>query len=66
MKCEQYTLILRHDMVIGDDRIKLSPPLVMQYSVDRTFNPGQAILLNEMMDRFKDEVLKKVEQECGT
>lgn len=66
MSCEQYTLILRHDMVNGDERIQISQPLIMRYSVDRFYAPGAGVILNRMMDDFKAEILKKIEREGKT
>ena len=66
MSFEQYTLILRHDWVQGEDRMQVEPPLIMRYSVDRVMAPGPAVILNSMMDEFKREVLKRIEREGRT
>lgn len=70
MSFEQYTLILRHDWVQttlkGDERIQIDEPLVMRYSVDRVMAPGPAVILNNMMDDFKTEILKRIERQGRT
>ena len=67
MSFEQYTLILRHDWVQGspkgEERIQIDEPLIMRYSVDRVMAPGPAVILNNMMDDFKTEILKRIERQ---
>ena len=61
---EKYTLILRHEAVHGQDRVQLDPPLCLTYSFDRLFG-GTPILLNRMMDEFKDELIRRTNEGKG-
>ena len=63
MLLEQYTLILRHEMVAGErgeDRIEIEPPLCLVYSTDRAHSPGAGVILDRMMDEFKHHILARV------
>lgn len=55
---EQYTLILKHEAIVDGEKIQMDEPLVLTHMFDRRF-VGSSILLNEMMDRFKAEVLRR-------
>ena len=62
MSIEQYTLILKHEMV--DEvfgKVQLEEPLILSHAFDRRFC-GSSVVLNEMIDHFKHEVLKKVSE----
>lgn len=60
---ERYTLILKHEMDYRNgDRVQIDPPYVLSMVVDRSgINrcAGTPIFLNEMLDRFKYEILEK-------
>lgn len=63
MLLEQYTLILRHEMVAGErgeERIEIEPPLCIEYSTDRAHSPGAGVILDRMMDEFKRHILARV------
>lgn len=63
MLLEQYTLILRHEMVAGErgeERIEIEPPFCMVYSTDRARSPGAGVILDRMMDEFKRNILARV------
>ena len=63
MLLEQYTLILRHEMVAGErgeERIEIEPPFCMAYSTDRARSPGAGVILDRMMDEFKRNILARV------
>ena len=65
MMIEQYTLILKHEVIVDDKKIQIDPPLTLTHVFDRNF-VGSSIVLNEMMDRFKDELLRRqIEWEGG-
>lgn len=56
---EQYTLILKHEAVMGDgEKIQLDPPLVLSHIFDRSL-VGSPVVLDEMMHRFTQEVMKR-------
>lgn len=61
MVFEQYRLVLHHEMLINGERDPIDKPLVLVYSVDRFAPdfPGRAIVLNDMLERFKMEVLTR-------
>lgn len=64
---EKYTLILRHDMVSNDGRkISLDEPLVLDYCVERFNKPSMPILINTMMDTFRNKLIKRLENDNGT
>lgn len=56
---EEYTLILKHEAIMDDGEIiKIGPPLCITHAFDRRF-VGSPIVLNEMMDRLKAELLRR-------
>ena len=61
---EEYRLVLSHDLVIGDTRIKLNDPIVTKYIVLRGYrfpNPNMVpMLINEMMEKMKDYLLGRI------
>ena len=59
---EEYRLVLSHDLVIGDTRIKLNDPIVTNYIVLRDYRfPNMVpMLINEMMGKMKDYLLGKI------
>ena len=61
---EEYRLVLSHDLVIGDTRIKLNDPIVTNYIVLRGYrfpNPNMVpMLINEMMEKMKDYLLGRI------
>ena len=63
MLLEQYTLILRHELVAGErgeERIEIEPPLCVEYSTDRAHSSGAGVILDRMMDEFKRHILERV------
>ncbi len=65
MSCEQYTLELRHEKVLPGRLVPISEPFVMRLRVDSLYHPPiPSDVLSEMIDQFKEEVLKIVEQEA--
>lgn len=61
MPTEEYTLILKHEYVNGDQNYKIDEPIVMKMCV--CLGDGStAIDLNRMLDRFKHEVLQRESQ----
>ena len=64
---ERYTLILKHEYIDGEGiPHQIDKPLVLSCSsVDLSrFGHPSGILINEMLDRFKDELLKRLSQEA--
>ena len=61
---ERYKLVLYHDMVFGDAVDRIDDPIAVEYIVDRTFGVGP-IIVNEMCDRLKDFLLKKIASREG-
>lgn len=60
---ERYKLILTHEMVFpGGDVQRIEAPYCAVYTVDRQFGRSP-IFLNDMLDRFKSEILRMVEKE---
>ena len=59
MSMEVYELQLAHYMTHGDERIRLEDPLVVRMVYDRRCGVPQSICLNSMLDRMKEEVLKR-------
>lgn len=61
MVFEQYRLVLHHEMITNGERDPIDKPLVLVYSVDRSMPdfPGRSIVLNDMLERFKMEVLTR-------
>lgn len=61
MTFEKYTLILKHEMVDDKgDKTEIEPPYILSMCFDRyRFDgyPGAPVILNDMLDRFKDEIL---------
>ena len=60
--CEIYKLTLEHYIDYTEERINIEEPLVVQMIIDRTYAPTP-ICLNAMLDRMKDEMLKRVGRE---
>lgn len=58
MDFEQYTVILKHEITSGMEKIEVEPPLILTHTFDRRFI-GSTVSLNELMDRLKEEVLKR-------
>lgn len=59
---EEYRLVLSHDLVIGDTRIKLNNPIVTKYIVLRDYRFQNMVpnLINEMMEKMKNYLLAKI------
>ena len=58
MKVEQYTCVLLHEFVDGDNKFQIEEPIVMKMCSDRTFG-CEAIDIHRMLDRFTHEVLQR-------
>ena len=64
---DRYTLILKHEYIDGKGiSHQIDRPFVLSCSsVDLSrFGCPPGILINEMLDRFKDELLKHLSQEA--
>ena len=57
---EAYTITLKHTIFCaGEEKeLELEEPLTIRYISDTTFRPT-SILINEMMDKLKAELLKR-------
>lgn len=60
MDFEQYTVILKHEITSGMEKIEVEPPLILTHTFDRRFICS-TVSLNELMDRLKEEVLRRME-----
>ncbi len=58
MTNEIYRLTLDHFINNDGERIRLEEPLVVQMICDSSHTP-QAICLNSMIERMRDEILKR-------
>lgn len=64
MTSEIYRLTLSHYLGDEEDRIMIEEPLVVQMIFDRTFAPTP-VCLNQMLDRMRDEVLRRAGEDDG-
>ena len=63
---EQHTLILRHEAVMNDcTKVQIDEPLVLRHVYDRSYDIGSPILINYMMNSFKEELLRRLSDEKG-
>lgn len=59
---ERFRLVLIHEMVYPDGEVhQIGKPYCAVYSADR-INGKSPILLNAMLDRFKDEIIAMAER----
>lgn len=61
---EEYSLILKHELINGDKTYQLDEPLIVKYvnfAHLNSQNPmiSMTYLLNEMMDKLKHELLQE-------
>lgn len=64
MTNEIYRLTLSHYIESEEDRIMVDEPLVVQMIFDRTYVPTP-VCLNQMLDRMRDEVLRRAGEDDG-
>lgn len=57
MNYERYRLVLYHEMIINDETISLSEPIVAECFVDKRYG-AVPVVINEMIERLKDYMLK--------
>lgn len=62
MDMEMFTLTLRHEMVVDGKKIQLEEPYILTHAFDRRF-VGSSIVLNELMDSFKRELLQRYKED---
>ena len=60
---EEYTLVLKHELIDGDKTYQLDEPLIVKYvsfASPSIPNPiiSNTYLLNEMMDKLKHELIR--------
>lgn len=62
---ERYRIILKHELVEASDRmpIEIEQPMVIQYVVPFQSGVQRTILINNMMDQLKDQLLRMVGRE---
>lgn len=58
MTNEVYRLMLEHFIDDDGERTRLEKPLVVQMIYDRRYTPP-AICLNHMLDKMRDEVMRR-------
>lgn len=63
---ERYRLTLRHDMISGPDVIRIDQPFVVEYCMPRGICAGGPLLINEMLERMRSEVLNHYAKEKET
>ncbi|MBR2566162.1 MAG: hypothetical protein IKE29_16280 [Paenibacillus sp.] len=61
---EEYTLILKHELVVGSTTYQMDEPLVIKHidmALPNAPKPmiSNTYLLNEMMDKMKHELLQR-------
>ena len=61
MKMEQYTFVLKHEFVDGENSFPLEEPIVFRMVYDRS-QGCQPILMNEMLERFKQAILASMQR----
>lgn len=59
MDFEQYTVILKHEIVYGTEKIEVEQPLILTQAFDRRYI-GAPILIDKLMDDFKKEILRRM------
>lgn len=67
---EDYTLILKHTMRGGispsgeyEESFEIDPPIVLRYVINHMdYTPPKSILVNEMMERFKHDLLSRLSE----
>ena len=64
---ERYRLTLTHEMVSTEGRVHpIEDPIVTEYVVDRRTMPcGESIVVNEMLYRLREFMLKELETKRG-
>jgi len=62
MENEIYRLTLSHYIESEEERIRIEEPLVIQMIFDRQYTPTP-VCLNRMLDKMRDEVLKRAGDE---
>ncbi len=64
---ERYRLTLTHDMVSTKGSVHpIEDPIVTEYVVDRRTMPyGESIVVNEMLYRLREFMLKELEMKRG-
>ena len=58
MTTEVYRLTLDHFIDDGESRTRLDQPIVVQMFYDRSYAPP-AICINNMLEKMRDEVLRR-------
>ena len=58
--CEIYKLTLEHYISYNGNHISIEEPLAVQMIIDTTYAP-RPVCINEMIERMKYEMLKRVE-----
>lgn len=56
---EVFTVTLKHSIIYGKEEHEIEDPIIVKYLIDRTFRGGSSIVINEMMDKLKHELLMK-------
>ena len=62
--CERYRLVLSHDMIYEDgSKVELERPITAQYVFDRRDSVPQAVVVNELIRRLEEFVMKEIRDE---
>ena len=59
---ERYSVVLRHEMIIGNDVIQLDKPLAVEFCTPKDPRFNGSVIISDMMDRLKDGLLKQFEE----
>lgn len=58
---EMYTLTLTHECVVDGEKVKIERPLVVRQLVSHKYMyANDAIVINEMLEKMRDYLLKQV------
>ena len=61
---ERYRLILSHDMMYEDgSKVELERPITVQYVIDRRDSVPQTVVVNELIRRMEEFVMKEIRDE---
>ena len=61
---ERYRLVLSHDMMYEDgSKVELERPITVQYVIDRRGSVPQTVVVNELIRRMEEFVMREIRDE---
>ena len=60
MAFEEYRFTFEHRMYSDGSYFQLEEPIVFTYAADRSMSNNEAIMLNEVFERCKQEMLQRI------